>query len=100
MPDFNLYISAEFTLTEHSPDCGVHAAVIELFVVQLSKKREQDLDASYRVYGTVDGVGYDGLHILWVTYGSLVQTEMCNKTCSLFFTGLLPPKFRLVFHCQ
>lgn len=59
------YISAGLTLTEHSPDCGVHATVIELFVVQLGKKREQDLDASYRVYGTVDGVGDDGLYILW-----------------------------------
>lgn len=50
---------------DHSPNCGVHTAVVELFVVQLSKKREQDLDTSYRVDGTVDGVGNNGLHILW-----------------------------------
>lgn len=59
------YVNHGFSLTKHSPDCGVHAAVIELFVVQLSEKREQDLDASYRVYGTMDGVGDYGLHILW-----------------------------------
>lgn len=50
---------------DHSPNGGVHAAVVELLVVQLSKEREQDLDASYRVDGTVDGVGNNGLHILW-----------------------------------
>lgn len=50
---------------EHSPDCGVDAAVVELFVVQLSKERKQDLDAPYRVDGTVDGVGNNGLHVLW-----------------------------------
>lgn len=55
---------------ENSPDCGVHAAVIELFVVQLSKERKQDLDASYRVDGTVDRVGNDGLHILWWDRGT------------------------------
>lgn len=73
------YIRAGLTLTEHSPDCSVHTTVIELFVVQLSEKREQDLDASYRVYGTVDGVGDDGLYILWATYGLLVLTEMHNR---------------------
>lgn len=49
----------------HSPDRGVHTAVVELLVVQLSKERKQDLDASYRVDGTVDGVGNNGLHVLW-----------------------------------
>ncbi len=56
--------SFPFIFTDHSPDCGVHAAVIELFVVQLSEEGEQNLDASYRVDGAVDGVGNDGLHIL------------------------------------
>lgn len=75
--------------TEHSPDCGVHATVIELFVVQLSEKREQDLDAAYRVYGTVDGVGDDGLYILWATCGLLALTEIHNRTHK-----------HLVFYCS
>lgn len=62
----------------HSPDCGVHAAVIELFVVQLSEEREQDLDASYRVDGAVDGVGNDGLHILRDRKALLVSTGTCT----------------------
>ena len=49
----------------HSPDRRVHTAVVELLVVQLGKERKQDLDASYRVDGTVDGVGDNGLHVLW-----------------------------------
>lgn len=60
-----LLTACGFIFAERSPDCGVHAAVIELFVVQLSEEREQDLDASYRVYGAVDGVGNNGLYILW-----------------------------------
>lgn len=60
---------------DHSPDCGVHAAVIELFAVQLSEEREQDLDASYRVDGTVDGVGNNGLHVLWDRQGLLALTR-------------------------
>ena len=55
----------------HSPDRRVHTAVVELLVVQLSKEREQDLDASYRVDGTVDGVGNDGLHVLWEQEGAV-----------------------------
>lgn len=68
----------EFHFVDRSPDRGVHAAVIELFVVQLSKERKQDLDASYRVDGTVDGVGNDGLHILWEGNGLLMLTETHN----------------------
>lgn len=48
----------------HLPDCGVHAAVIKLLVVELSEEREQHLDASYGVDGAVDGVRDDGLHVL------------------------------------
>ncbi len=62
-------------LVNHSPDCCVHAAVIELFVVQLSEEREQDLDASYRVNCAVDGVGNNGLHILRGENGMLALTE-------------------------
>lgn len=38
--------------------------VVGLMVVQLREEREQHLDSSYRVDGTVDGVGHYGLHIL------------------------------------
>lgn len=50
--------------TGHLPDSGVHAAVINLLVVELSEEREQHLDASYGVDGAVDGVRDDGLHVL------------------------------------
>lgn len=95
-------VSDGLILTEHSPDCGVHTTVIELFIVQLCEEREQDLDAPYRVYGTVDGVGDDGLYILWATLVSADRNIKQNTRPScFFFTALLSPKFGLViFHCQ
>lgn len=62
---------------DHWPDSGVHAAVIELLVVQLSKEGEQDLDASYGVNGTVDGVGNNSLHVLWVG-NRLLALTLCD----------------------
>lgn len=70
-----LYHCIQSIFVDHSPDCGVYTAVIELFVVQLREEREQNLDASYRVDGTVDGVSNNGLHILWDKNGLLVLTE-------------------------
>lgn len=60
----NIRFNLQFFFVNDLPDCGVHTAVIELFVIQLSEEWKQDLDASYRVDGTVDGVGNNGLHIL------------------------------------
>lgn len=61
-----------------SPDCGVHRAVVQLFVVQLGEEREENLDASYGVNGTVDGVGYNGLHILWEQRHTQQLGHMCH----------------------
>lgn len=74
LPPLTLYrdtaTSAGFSpCAGHLPDCGVHAAVIKLLVVELSEEREQHLDASYGVDGAVDGVRDDGLHVLQVVGG-------------------------------
>lgn len=73
-----LQAATGFIFVDHSPDCSVHTAVIELFVVQLSEEGEQDLDTSYRVDGAVDGVGNNGLHILWARYGLLMHVKYCT----------------------
>ncbi|TNN54094.1 hypothetical protein EYF80_035715 [Liparis tanakae] len=52
---------------------------------RLSEEREQDLDASYRVDGTVDGVGNNGLHVLWDRQG--LVSEESRLTCSMSACG-------------
>lgn len=47
------------------PYSRFHLAVIQLMVVHLSKKREEHLDSTDGVDGTVDGVSHCGFYILW-----------------------------------
>lgn len=56
------------------PYSGFHLAVIQLMVVHLSKKREEHLDPTDGVDGTVDGVSHCGFYILWGEYKSF-----CNN---------------------
>lgn len=49
----------------HSPDGGLHLALVLLVVVQLGEQGEKHLDPTDGVNGAVDGVCHDGFHILW-----------------------------------
>lgn len=46
------------------PDGGLHQAVVQLVIVELSKEREEHLDSPDGVDGAVDGVAHRGLHVL------------------------------------
>lgn len=46
------------------PDGGLHLAVVQLVIVELSKEREEHLDSPDGVDGAVDGVAHRGLHVL------------------------------------